>query len=326
MNEAVWFLSIILIAGCVLLYAKYQKEEPVSNTLTQASNTPSSTLTANPTEEEAEVMVQDTVLPAPAPTNLDSLFCSEGMTTETRILAPKGYERVEVSDGGIGQYIRTMPLKPSGSKVMLYDGSAKRNQSLHVAVYDMDLGTRDLQQCADSIIRIYAEYLYHEKKGNQIAFHLTNGFLMEYSKWEKGYRIKVSGNEVSWVKNTNEDASYECFRKYLNSVFTYAGTLSLSNECEEITPEDIQIGDLLIEGGSPGHCVLVVDEAVNEKGEKCVLLAQGYMPAQEFHIIKNPLHEEDPWYYVSELEYPIKTAQWTFDEGTLRRFVAFPLQ
>ena len=49
------------------------------------------------------------------------------------------------------------------------------------------------------------------------------------------------------------------------------------------------------------------------------MLAQGFMPAQSFHIIKNPAHSEDPWYYESETTYPFITQSYTFDEGSLRR-------
>ena len=43
---------------------------------------------------------------------------------------------------------------------------------------------------------------------------------------------------------------------------------------------EMQIGDVFIRGGSPGHCVIVVDMAVHqETGEKLFMLAQSYMPA-----------------------------------------------
>ena len=43
------------------------------------------------------------------------------------------------------------------------------------------------------------------------------------------------------------------------------------------------------------------------------------MPAQSFHIIKNPTHSEDPWYYEGEIKYPLRTQNYTFDEGSLKR-------
>ena len=185
----------------------------------------------------------------------------------------------------------------------------------------MDIGEKDLQQCADSIMRMYGEYYFASQEYDKIKFHLTNNYLMEYTKWREGCRLKVNGNQTSMVKTASYDDSYEAFRKYLETVFIYGGTLSLSGESNETRVEEIQIGDMFIEAGSPGHCVLIVDMAGNEDGEKALLLAQGYMPAQEFHILKNPLHEEDPWYYTSEIKFPLETPQWTFKKGSLKRWM-----
>ena len=44
---------------------------------------------------------------------------------------------------------------------------------------------------------------------------------------------------------------------------------------------------MLIKGGSPGHIVMITDEAINEKGEKVFLLFQGNTPAQTVHLVKN---------------------------------------
>lgn len=197
----------------------------------------------------------------------------------------------------------------------------KNNQNAHIAVFDMDIGEKDLQQCADSIMRMYGEYYFASQEYDKIKFHLTNNYLMEYTKWREGCRLKVNGNETSMVKTASYDDSYEAFRKYLETVFIYGGTVSLSGESNETRVEEIQIEDMFIEAGSPGHCVLIVDMAGNEDGEKALLLAQGYMPAQEFHILKNPLHEEDPWYYTSEFKFPLETPQWTFKEGSLKRWM-----
>lgn len=57
----------------------------------------------------------------------------------------------------------------------------------------------------------------------------------------------------------------------------------------------------------------------DDSGRKCILLGQGFMPAQQFHVLKNPLHEDDPWYYVDELTYPLQTPEYTFEKGSLKR-------
>ena len=51
----------------------------------------------------------------------------------------------------------------------------------------------------------------------------------------------------------------------------------------------MQIGDVFIKGGFPGHAVVVLDMAENDRtGQRVFLLAQSYMPAQDIHIMKNP--------------------------------------
>lgn len=249
----------------------------------------------------------------------------DGDSLDSRIMVPKGYSRVSSTSDEITGFIRTIPLKDDGSKVLKYNGNPIYNQDNHVAVFDMDIGDRDLQQCADSVMRIYGEYYWSLENYDQIAFHLTNGFYMNYTKWRDGYRIKVEGNNVSWIKSASYDDSYETFNKYMEMVFAYAGTLSLTAESKPIPLDDLLPGDMLLEGGSPGHCLMIVDMAFNEHGNKCYLLAQGYMPAQDFHILTNPLHPEDPWYYEEEMSFPIRTPSWTFDEGSLMRWGDFEL-
>jgi len=100
----------------------------------------------------------------------------------------------------------------------------------------------------------------------------------------------------------------------------YAGTLSLEGESTGIEVEEIQVGDMLLRGGSPGHCVLVVDIAENETGERCYLLAQGYMPAQEFHILNNPSSEDNPWYYEEDFKETIRTPEYTFYQENIKRW------
>ena len=200
----------------------------------------------------------------------------------------------------------------------LYDGTEKGNLQDHVAVFDLPIEEYDLQQCADSVMRVYAEYFWATEKYDRIAFHFTSGFLAEYEKWRDGDRGSVVGNNVSWIKSKSPDSSYECFVKYLKSVFCYAGTLSMERESDPTTLAKLKVGDVFIYGGSPGHVVMVADVCENEQGKKAFLLAQGYMPAQEFHLLKNLLHEEDPWYYEEEVTYPFHTPEYTFQEGSLR--------
>ena len=235
----------------------------------------------------------------------------------TRFQVPEGYTRVPADEESLGTFLRTYPLKKAGAKVKLFDGSDKTNQSAHAAVFKFPLAGEELQQCADSVMRVYAEYFWQTGQYDRIAFHFVDGFLAEYSKWRKGKRIQVGMGETAWIDGGKEDKSYEAFAKFMRIVYAYASTISLKNESKSISLKKIQIGDIFIKAGSPGHVVMVVDVCENADGKKAFLLAQGYTPAQQFHVLKNPAHEEDPWYYQEEIKYPLKTPEYTFEKGSL---------
>lgn len=241
-----------------------------------------------------------------------------GTCLAERILTPDGFTRISSEAGDFSDFLRSFKLKKDNSPVLLYDGREKNNQKAHVAVFDMPVENKDLQQCADSIMRLYAEYYWKNKEYDRITFHFVSGFEADYSKWMQGYRIKVEDNQVSWIRAEEYDDSYESFCKYLRMVFAYAGTMSMTRECEPAEISKMKIGDVFLEAGSPGHVVMVVDLCQNKEGETAFLLAQGYMPAQEFHILRNPNNERDPWYYESDFHYPFETPEYVFNEGSLK--------
>jgi len=249
-----------------------------------------------------------------------SLLDKNGKTIKTRFKTPDDFVRLETRPNSFAHYLQNFKLKPHEAKVHLFNGELKYRQNIHVAVLDIDVGKRDLQQCADATMRLRAEYLFQRKLYDKISFNFTNGFKASYSKWRKGYRIKVKGNKVTWVKSNSETTSYQSFRKYLVMVFSYAGTLSLEKELPKRKLESLQIGDIFIQGGSPGHAIIVVDLAENKNGEKMFLLAQSYMPAQDIHILKNPSNSSiSPWYSTRDLD-KLNTPEWTFSKDDIRYF------
>ncbi|KAF2337074.1 DUF4846 domain-containing protein [Flavobacterium daemonense] len=242
-------------------------------------------------------------------------------TIQQRFQLPQGFVRGEESKTSFDFFLRNLPLKPLGSKVLYFDGTTKPNRNVYEAVVDLPIGKQDLHQCADAVMRLRADYFYSQKQYDKIHFNFTNGFRADFSKWAAGYRIAVKGNKTSWVKTAKPSDSYETYWKYLETVFMYAGTSSLEKEMKPINVSDIKIGDVFIKGGFPGHAVIVVDMAINPKNnQKIVLLAQSYMPAQEIQILKNPNNSSlSPWYTV-DFGTSLKTPEWTFSSSQLKRF------
>lgn len=185
---------------------------------------------------------------------------------------------------------------PGCPNIKRFDGREIRNQDGHYAILDMDIGSTDLQQCADAVIRLRAEYLFSTACSEEISFNFTSGDRAFWEDWHKGTRPLVNGNEVKWRVIAEPDASYSNFHNYLDTVFMYAGSMSLSRELLPVSdPSKLEIGDVYIIGGFPGHAMIVIDVAENDKGDRIFLLAQGMMPAQDIHILRSG-ESIDPWF------------------------------
>ena len=212
------------------------------------------------------------------------------------ISLPPGYKRLVCETGSFGEWLRAIPLK-NDKAVYLYNGQLKKDQSVQFAVLDITVGTKDLQQCADAVMRLRADYLFAQKRYSQIVFRDNNG---KAYKWEGG-----------------DDRAG--FNRYLETVFGWCGSASLEKQLLPVPDAaTIQPGDVFIKGGFPGHAMIVADVAVNPNGERIFLLAQSYMPAQDIHVVNNPGDQElGPWYTLEEMIY---TPEWTFVKRQLRRW------
>ncbi|MEO5647045.1 MAG: DUF4846 domain-containing protein [Chitinophagaceae bacterium] len=204
-------------------------------------------------------------------------FISPGKVSD--IPLPPGYVRIPMLPGSFSEYLGSILLK-ADKTVYLYNGEQKQNQQAQFAVLDISVGKKDLQQCADAIMRLRAEFLFSQKRFSEIIFRDNDG---------KSYVF-------------NSPYTRERFESYLLKVFGFCGSASLSKSLSGIDIKTIAAGDVFIRGGFPGHAVIVMDVAVNENGKKIYLLAQSYMPAQDIHILLNPMagKAEQPWYSVDE--------------------------
>ncbi len=239
-------------------------------------------------------------------------------TLEAAIRPPSGFARVTAGNGSFAAWLRGLPVKPASAPVLLFNGKEKPRQDAHAAVIAIDTGSRDLQQCADAIMRLRAEWLFAMDRFDDIAFTFTEGGRVPFSRWANGERPNSSGK--IWKKSSSPDKSYASFRKYMDNVFAYAGTASLEKELDAVAAGDVQIGDVFIKGGFPGHAVLVADLAEHAvtKAQR-FLLIQSYMPAQEMHVLKNPANGDgSPWYAPPSSE--LVTPEWTFPKDSLKRW------
>ncbi|QDE86703.1 DUF4846 domain-containing protein [Myxococcus xanthus] len=239
---------------------------------------------------------------------------------DAAVAPPEGYTRVPVVKGSFGAWLRGLPLRPDGTPVLSHQGGRilASDDARLAAVAELDVGTANLQQCADSVIRLHAEWLWASGKRERLAYRFTSGHLAEWPRYAEGDRARVAGSKVSWVRGAAPDASRASFRAWLDMVFTYAGTHSLESLKGRPSREDVRPGDFFVLGGSPGHAVLVLDVAANAAGKKVALLGQGFMPAQDFHVLSAG-GDTGPWFPLEGED--VVTPFWKpFPWSSLRRF------
>jgi hypothetical protein len=240
---------------------------------------------------------------------------------EARFAPPPGFTRVAIEAGSFAAFLRVLPVLPKGADVVDYAGHRVR-QGDHpniAAVVDIDVGTKDLQQCADAIVRLDAEWRW-SRGDRDLVYRAVSGEPLSYARYRAGERAVVSGAGVEFRKLAEPRANdHAVFRRWLDEVFAWAGTLSISRDGKRVPREALRGGDFFVLTGSPfGHAVLVLDVARDANGRTAVLLGQSFMPAQSFHVVR-----PDPttaWFPIEPGADEIATPFWKpFPITTLRR-------
>ena len=218
------------------------------------------------------------------------------------IPTPPGFHRLAAPPDDFTSWLRQLPLKKDRT-VFLYNGQPKHNQDAQYAVLDVSVGHQDLQQCADAVMRLRAEYLYAQHRFPEIDFYSEQGVRLNFAGWA----------------DRHHNYSRATFDSYLATVFAYCSTRTLEKALSPESFKKLSDGDVLIRGGSPGHAMLVIDIAEDAHGHRIYLLAQSYMPAQDIHIVKNPTEPGlSPWYRADQSGPIIETPEYTFTTNQLR--------
>ena len=252
-----------------------------------------------------------------------SVACNQGQTLVTQdsplpaILQQN--DTVAVTPQAKGTWAYFLQHLPTASGPVLdYRGQPISNQSKHAALIKYDIGTKDLQQCADALMRLRAEYLYGQQRYREIGFHFTTGGYYTFSDYCRGIRPAQKGGGIMLAATAAPSTpTHNALRKYLDHVYAYANTVSL---CQELKPTyTFEIGTVIIYPGYPGHCCIIVNEGTTRQGEKVYQLAEGYMPAQSIYILANPYQPQlSPWYTLKK--GIIKTSSCEFRSYQLRKF------
>lgn len=237
---------------------------------------------------------------------------------------PLGFVRSAAPRGSFAAFLRSLPLLPEGSPVVDYRGERLYDRGHHpniAAVVDLDIGERDLQQCADTVLRLHAEWRYG-RGDRDLSYRSVSGQTLSYARYVRGERAKVEGRELVFPRAAAKAADrYPLFRSWLDEVFAWAGTASLERDAAKVGGiEEVHAGDFFVLSGSPiGHAVIVLDVAKDDEGRVALLLGQGFMPAQSFHVLRPAAHGS-AWFVVERGAASLRTPFWRpFPMSALRR-------
>jgi len=241
---------------------------------------------------------------------------------QQRFPTPEGFVRVEAPASSFGAWLRELPVHVGSPIVRTSKGQTIEAPAL--ATVPLDLGRGDLQQCADSALRLYAEYRWDAQRVGDVAFHFTSGDRSAWTDWVKGERFVVSGSKVQRAMGSPREPTHAVYRSWLQHTFMYAGTRSLRLDAETVAPNLVlQPGDMLVDPGSPGHAVMLLDVAESPNGERVALIGQGFMPAQTFHVLAPERgHGRAGWFLLpKQTSGVVKTPSWrAFSRADALRF------
>lgn len=241
-------------------------------------------------------------------------------TLSERFAAPAGFERAPLAAGSFGAWLRGLPLAAAGTPVRSFRGAVvlPADHPSLAAVAALDVGAGDLQQCADSVIRLHAEWLFAQGR-RDASYRAASGAAMPFDRWARGERMVPHGLGFTWSSSARADAGHASYRRWLDAVFNWANTGSLARDGEPVAPADLRPGNFVVQPGGPGHTVLVLDLARAPDGRRALLLGQGYMPAQSFHVLRPG--RDSAWFIVEPGDSFLDTPFWApFPWKTLHRF------
>ncbi len=216
--------------------------------------------------------------------------------------SPTHFERQKYPNS-FAKWLNNISLKNNNTPVYTFDGKKKSNPNIYVSVLDLKQPNKNVQFNANALLSLRAEYFYQTKRYEQLD---------EMSK--------IETQPLAYTTFVNGDFSVKKFHEYLIYYLENSTPNTIRELMKPIPLKEIQLGDVFFQyGNTKSHAVILLDFAQDHHGNKLFILAQGYYPSQDIHILTNPSNDYiSPWYEVKS--GVLLTPEWRFHTSDLMRF------
>lgn len=210
-------------------------------------------------------------------------------TLAAAIPTPPGWERIPAPPGSFAAWLRELPLAAPGTPVKDWRGDEVYggDDEYVKAVIAIDVGRSNLQQSADVVVRLHAEWQWSLGRRDQEYVSATKDPL-PYARYAEGKRTLAQGPHLYWVKqrDPNDVNDYDAFRDFLDAAFLWINSPALRMQSEPVAADALMPGDFFVRRDKSGHTVVVLDVVTRANGERLALLGQGIAPAMNPHVLR----------------------------------------
>lgn len=327
-------IVLVALAACKRKEPNRDLPEPVATASVTASASAEPAGSAAPTDSGAAPAAPSTAPPVSEGNAaldigkypwLEDATCKAPPAVDTllaRFPSPPGTERVPVAPGSFGAWLRTLPLAAEKTPVVSHKGDVvSRGDDPYVAaVFALDVGSTDLQQSSDVVVRLHAEWQWSTGE-REISYKSATGFEMPLARWQKGERIIAVGTSFGWApREKAAKPDHADFRRFLDTVFAFGNSQSLATTTTPVDAADVAPGDFFVHTGSPSHALVVLDIANKPEGPKLALLGQALSPPESPHVIRPG--RGTAWFSLRPGQPVITPNTKEFPWANLRRFPA----
>jgi hypothetical protein len=210
-----------------------------------------------------------------------------------------GFRGFPAELGSFAEWLRLLPLAAPATPVRNHRGDivVPGDDEHLAAVVAIDVGTEDVQQSADVILRLHAEWRWF-RSDFRMLYLSDNELELPLQPRQNGEHLVDAADQSRESPDAAPQSKreYADFRRYLDRVFARSDAPALLAESVALPPQDLEPGAFFLNDRHPAEVLVVLDVATSPTGQRRMLLAQALNPAQDLAVIRP--NRDTAWFAV----------------------------